>query len=103
MTGFAVDPDALDVHAAAVDGLAGDVAQGAAAEVTGTGQADFGVLIGNTLGFEVRSLAQHFERSLRATGQALAASADALRATADGYRQAEADSTGAVAATGGGT
>ncbi len=86
MTGFHVDPDALRAHAAQVDALAADVGNGAAAEVVGAGQADFGVLIGNTIGYGVRALAEHFEQGLQAAHQALAATADGLRATADTYR-----------------
>ena len=101
MTGFHVDPDGLDQHAAKVEAIGQDVASGAAAEVAGTAQADFGVLIGNTLGYGIRELAGKFERTLRATSDAIAATSRQLRSTAESYRSAEAASKHGVTAAGG--
>lgn len=92
MTGFQVDPDALDAQATQLDGIGTDVGSGAAAEVTGTGQADFGVLVGAVIGPGIRALADDFERALRATSSALGSTADQLHATARGYRDAESRS-----------
>jgi hypothetical protein len=103
VTGFHVDPDELDAHAAAVRAVGQDVGSGAAAEVTGTAQADFGVLIGNTLGFGIRALAEHATTALRATGRALDATADQLQDTADTYRHAEQLAQQGVTGTEGGS
>lgn len=100
MTGFHVDPDALDRHATAVRAVGQDVGSGAAAEVTGTGQADFGVLVGHTLGYGIRALAHAAEQALRATSTVLAAAADGLHGTAETYRAADADSHDRVRAAG---
>lgn len=101
MTGFQVDPDRLDRHAAAVAAIGQDAGRGAAAEVTGTAQADFGVLIGATLGPGIRALAAHFEQALRATASGVDATATQLRGTSQGYRDAEAASTQSVSSPGG--
>lgn len=102
MSGFHVRPEALDAHAGAVESIGSTAAQGAAAEVTGTGQADFGVLIGHTLGYGIRGLSSHFSEALTATSKALDATADQLRNSADGYRGAEETNTHGVRATEGG-
>jgi hypothetical protein len=101
MTGFHVDPDRLDRHAAAVAAIGRDVADGAAAEVSGTAQADFGVLIGATLGSGIRALAGHFEQALRATASGVDAAAVQLWGTSQGYRDAEAASRQSVSSPGG--
>lgn len=93
MSGFHVHPEQLEQHAAQVEALGTDVGSGASAEVTGTAQADFGVLIGNTIGFGVRALAEHAQTALQATAKTLTATSDGLRATAQTYRDADATST----------
>ena len=103
MTGFHVDPDAVEHHAAAVQAVAGDVGTGAGAEVAGAGQADFGVLIGHTLGYGITALAHHFEAGLRATQAALESTADGLRSTAATYRGAEQTNRDGITASGGGS
>ena len=90
MTGFHVDPDGLDQHANQVAAIAQDVGSGAAAEVAGTAEADFGILIGQTLGYGIRAVASRYERALRATSTAIGATADQLHSTASTYRSAEA-------------
>ena len=102
MTGFHVEPDGIDRHAAQVEAIGQDVGSGAAAEVTGTAQADFGVLIGNTLGYGIRGLAGHFETALRAASTALGSTAEGLRGTAQTYRDAEEASHAQVSSSGGG-
>lgn len=97
--GFHVDTDALDAHAQAVAGLGTDIGSGAAAETAATQRADFGVLIGNTLGFGISALAGYCEQALRATGDAIAGTARTLRATSDGYCAAEESATSQVRST----
>lgn len=102
MTGFRVNPEALDQHAGQVDALSKNVVDGAAAETQGTAQADFGVLIGNTLGSGIRALAEHFEQGLQGAAKALDATSAQLRTTACGYREAEQSNHQQVTDSGGG-
>ena len=99
MSGFTVRPDALDAHAGRVEAVAADIDAGAAAEVTGAGQADFGLLIGQTIGYGIRAVAGSAEQSLHATAAALSSTAAQLRATAEQYRQAEASSRAGLGGT----
>ncbi len=93
MSGFHVRPEQVEQHAARVEAIGSDVGSGASAEVTGTAQADFGVLIGNTIGFGVRALAGSAQHALQATAKTLTATSDGLRATAQTYRDADTTST----------
>jgi hypothetical protein len=102
MTGFHVQPDALDAQAGRVGAIGGDVGSGAAAEVAGTAQADFGVLVGAIIGPGIRELAGSYEQALRATSGALRATGDQLRATARTYRQAEDENAAELTGSGGG-
>ena len=101
MTGFHVVPDALDQHADQVAAIGQDVGSGAAAEVAGTAEADFGILIGQTLGYGIRALATTFEHALQATSTAIGATADQLHSTASSYRAAEAAAKQGVTSSGG--
>jgi hypothetical protein len=101
MSGFTVEPDGLQAHAAQVAAVGDDVGSGAAAEVAGAGQADFGLLIGDTIGFGIRAVAEHAEQALQASAQALSAAAGRLRATADDYRGTETANTAGVTSSGG--
>jgi ribose 5-phosphate isomerase RpiB len=102
MTGFHVDPEVLAAQARAVDDTAADVKNGVAAEMTAAGQADFGVLIGATIGAGIHALAQHFEEGLRATHTALSGTADGLRNTEQIYRSAEASNVDGIKGSGAG-
>ena len=101
MTGFHVQPDALDSQAGKVAGIGGDVGSGAAAEVAATAQANFGVLVGAIIGAGVHELAGSFEQALRSTSGALQATAAQLRSTARTYRDAEDTSTADLTGAGG--
>lgn len=102
MSGFHAEPDGIEGHATQVKAIGEDVGNGASAEVAGTAQANFGVLIGNTLGFGIRGLAEHFESALKSAADALDATASQLHGTAQTYRDAEAASQAQITSSGGG-
>ena len=93
--GFAVDPDAVVAHAAAVDEYAGKVAQTADAG-SRLGLDAFGV-VGRFFAWSMMDAARRCSQDLADLGKAGTASASALRVTADAYRAVEA---GAVAGFG---
>ena len=101
MTGFHVDVDALRAHARAVDAIGADAASAAQAQSAGMGQADFGILIGSTLGIPAEAFGTMFARSTQTLAEALTASGAQLAADAQGYSQAEQDSCTVVSATDG--
>lgn len=102
MTGFHVNADALDRHAKKVEAIGADVTTAAAAEVAGTAQADFGILIGQTLGYGIRGLADHFHDALAAMSSALGSTAEGLHGNAANYRDADAASKHGVTSSGDG-
>jgi hypothetical protein len=99
MTCFHVDVDALKAHAAAVSAIGADVTQAAAAESAGMGQADFGILIGVTLGIPAEAFGMTFQQSTQTLAEALVASGTQLAADATNYAQAEDDSCTVISAT----
>lgn len=100
MSGFAVDPPAVKAHAGSVKAIGDTVADGAAAELAGIQQANFGMVVGSIVGIAVLGVATNMQSSLAKLSESVAAAATALDSCADLYAGNERDQADAILAAG---